>query len=221
MVSSVARPLVTSAPIGIASGSITMSSMAMPYSVVATLTIFSTRSRRLSGSMGISSTSLGSATTAASYFLTSGRICSIRSSSAVIELTSALPLYADSPASSASTTEESMHRGRSVSDWIIVTTLESSSASSTRGTPMFTSRTSAPPSTCDLTSRSTAERSPALIWSWKIRRPVGLIRSPIRQNRCSRPMTTSRVADRSLVSCIGAFMQAPWRAGRTAATWPS
>ena len=86
-----ATQLVVSAPIGIASGSITMSSIAMPYSVVATSTIFLTSSSRLSGSIGISSSSLGSAMTAASYFLTSGRICSIRSSSAVIELTSARP----------------------------------------------------------------------------------------------------------------------------------
>ena len=69
----------------------TMSSIAMPYSVVATSTILPTSSRRLSGSIGISSASLGSAMTAASYFLTSGRIAAIRSSSAVIELTSARP----------------------------------------------------------------------------------------------------------------------------------
>ncbi len=194
----------------------------MPYSVVATCTILSTRRSRFSGSIGISSTSLGRAITAAPYFLTSGRICSIRSSSAVIELTSALPLYAESPASSASTTDESMHRGRSVSVWIIVTTLWSSSASSTSGTPMFTSSTSAPPSTWALTSRSTADRSPALIWSWKMRRPVGLIRSPIRQNRCCRPMTTSRVADRSRVSCMGAgIRQEPWNACRRGVPWPS
>ena len=45
------------------------------------------------------------------------------------------------------------------------------------------SRTSAPPSTCALTSRSIAEKSPARSCSWKMRRPVGLIRSPMREKR--------------------------------------
>ena len=80
-----------SAPIGIASGSITMSAWAMPYSVVATSMIFWVSRIRFSASIGISSWSLGSAMIAASYFLTSGRIAAIRSSSAVIELTSARP----------------------------------------------------------------------------------------------------------------------------------
>ena len=92
--------------------------------------------------------SLGSAMTAAPYFFTSGRISSIRSSSAVTELTSALPSYAASPASSASTTEESMHSGRSVSSWMSLTARESRSASSVSGTPMLTSSTCAPPATC-------------------------------------------------------------------------
>jgi hypothetical protein len=122
---------------------------------------------------------------AASYFLTSGRIAASRSSSAVTELTSARPWYADRPASSASTTEESMQIGRSVMPWIRVIALESSSGSSVSGTPMLTSRTSAPPATCAATSRSMAERSPARSCSWKIRRPVGLIRSPMRQKRWS------------------------------------
>ena len=63
----------------------------MPYSVVATSKILRVSTSRFSDSIGISSESLGSAITAASYFLTSGRICSIRSSSAVIELTRARP----------------------------------------------------------------------------------------------------------------------------------
>ncbi len=63
----------------------------MPYSLVATSTMCCTSSRRRSASIGISSASLGRAMIAASYFLTSGRISAIRSSSAVIELTSARP----------------------------------------------------------------------------------------------------------------------------------
>ena len=91
IVSIVTSELPVSAPIGMASGSITMSASAMPYSSVATRMIFSVSTRRLSASIGISSWSLGSAMIAASYFLTSGRIAAIRSSSAVIELTSARP----------------------------------------------------------------------------------------------------------------------------------
>ena len=92
IVSRVTSEVVVSAPIGIASGSITMSAWAMPYSVVATSMIFWVSRIRFSASIGISSWSLGSAMIAASYFLTSGRIAAIRSSSAVIELTSARPL---------------------------------------------------------------------------------------------------------------------------------
>ena len=91
MHSMVTSEVPVSAPIGMASGSMTMSAWAMPYSVVATRMIFAVRSRRLSASIGISSWSLGRAMIAASYFFTSGRIAAIRSSSAVIELTSARP----------------------------------------------------------------------------------------------------------------------------------
>ena len=85
-----------------------------------------------------------------------------------------------------------MQIGRSASSCTIVIALASSSGSSVSGTPMLMSRTSAPPSTCALTSRSIAEKSPARSCSWKIRRPVGLIRSPIRVKRVSWPMTCSR-----------------------------
>ena len=91
IVSSVVLTTSWSAPIGMASGSITMSAAAMPYSFVATSMILRVSTIRFSTSIGISSESLGSAMIAASYFFTSGRICSIRSSSAVIELTSARP----------------------------------------------------------------------------------------------------------------------------------
>ena len=63
----------------------------MPNRPVATSMILRARSRRLRGSSGISSSSLGSAMTAAPYFFTSGRMASSRSSSAVTEFTSALP----------------------------------------------------------------------------------------------------------------------------------
>ena len=102
-----------------------------------------------------------------------------------------------------------MQIGRSVSDCTSWIALASSSGSSVSGTPMLTSRTSAPPSTWAFTSRSIAERSPARSCSWKIRRPVGLIRSPIRQNRCPWPITTSLVADRRMVSCGSAVMRGP------------
>src|SRR6185369_11896459 len=80
-----------SAPTGMASGSITMSSIGILYVPVALPMSLRTSSRRRAGSSGISSSSFGSPITAAPYFFTIGRMASIRSSSAVTELTSALP----------------------------------------------------------------------------------------------------------------------------------
>src|SRR4029077_5251264 len=80
-----------SAPTGMASGSITMSSTSILYFSVATWISLRVSSRRRAGSSGISSSSFGSPITAAPYFFTIGRMASIRSSSAVTELTSALP----------------------------------------------------------------------------------------------------------------------------------
>ena len=91
IVSSVRSTIVVSAPTGMASGSITMSSSGRPCRPVATSTILRTSSRRRCGSSGISFSSFGSAITAAPCRLTSGRMASSRSSSAVTELTSALP----------------------------------------------------------------------------------------------------------------------------------
>ncbi|CAB4994253.1 unannotated protein [freshwater metagenome] len=80
-----------SAPIGIASGSMMMSSIGMPYLPVAVSTMWRTSSSLRIGSSGISNSSFGRAITAAPYFFTRGRMSSMRSSSAVMELTSALP----------------------------------------------------------------------------------------------------------------------------------
>ena len=91
IVSSVRIPCPVSAPTGMASGSITMSSMAIPYLPVATSMSLRASSTRRAGSSGISSSSLGRPMTAAPYLRTSGRIAASRSSSAVTELTSALP----------------------------------------------------------------------------------------------------------------------------------
>jgi hypothetical protein len=91
IVSSVLSPSVVSAPTGMASGSMTMSSMAMPYRPVATSMTLRASSTRRRGSSGISSSSLGRAMIAAPCLATSGRIASSRSSSAVTELTRALP----------------------------------------------------------------------------------------------------------------------------------
>ena len=100
--------------------------------------------------------------------------------------------------------EESRQSGRSVSDWISLTAATISSASSASGAPMFTSRTIAPPATCWATSISTRDRSPRRSCSWKIRRPVGLIRSPMMQNGRPAPITTSLLAERSTVSMADA-----------------
>ncbi len=91
IVSSVRIPWPVSAPTGMASGSITMSSTPISYWPAATSMILRASSTRRRGSTGISSSSLGSPMTAASYRFTSGRIAASRSSSAVTELTSALP----------------------------------------------------------------------------------------------------------------------------------
>ena len=80
-----------SAPTVIASGSITMSSSAIPYSSTATRAIFRVISRRSSTVIGMPVSSFASAITAAPWRLTSGRIASRRSSSPVTELTRALP----------------------------------------------------------------------------------------------------------------------------------
>ena len=76
---------------------------------------FATANRTLTSS-DIPASSFEIATTAQSYFLTSGNTRSRRSSSPVTEFRSARPWYAASPASSASTIDESMHSGASVTD---------------------------------------------------------------------------------------------------------
>src|ERR1035441_4457370 len=100
--------------------------------------------------------------------------------------------------------EESMTSGRSVSCWISVTACLISAASSASGAPMFTSSSMAPPATCSLTSISTRDRSPWRSCSWKIFRPVGLIRSPMIANGWSSPIRTVLVAEDRMV-CTGMF----------------
>src|SRR4051794_26546752 len=128
--------------------------------------------------------------TAAPCLATSGRISSSRSSSPVTEFTSALPSYTASPASSASTTEESMQIGRSVAFWTACSMFWSSSASSTSGIPALTSSMSAPASVWATASAVTVDRSPPRSCSANALRPVGLIRSPMMQKGCSGPIVT-------------------------------
>ena len=97
-----------------------------------------------------------------------------------------------------------MTSGRSVSPWMSGTTCRMSSVSSASGAPMFTSSSMAPPATCSLTSISTRDRSPWRSCSWKIFRPVGLIRSPMIANGWSSPIRTVLVAEDSMV-CTGWF----------------
>src|SRR5215218_997520 len=87
-------------------------------------------------------------------------------------------------------TEESMQIGASVVSWTSLSIFDSSSASSTSGMPALTSSTSAPASICALVSTVTVVRSPPRSSSANRLRPVGLIRSPMMQNGCSRPITT-------------------------------
>ena len=92
-----------------------------------------------------------------------------------------------------------MTSGRSVSSWISVTARVIRAASSASGVPMFTSSSMAPPATCSLTSISTRDRSPLRSCSWKIFRPVGLIRSPMIANGWSSPIRTVLVAEDRMV----------------------
>ena len=103
-------PAVAMAPIGMTSGSTTMSWAGMPKSA-ARWTIFLATAKRTSGSSEMPVSSLEMATTATLYFLISGRTFSSRSSSPVTELTSGRPLAVCRPASSAPGTDESMQSG--------------------------------------------------------------------------------------------------------------
>src|SRR5262249_22154648 len=188
------------------SGSMTTSSGLMPWSPAAE-TIFLAISSRASGSISIVSP-FASPITAAPCLATSGRIASSRSSSAVTELTSALPSYADRPASSASTMDESMQIGRSVSSCTIGIAFAISPTSSARGAAPLTSSMPAV-AVCCATSVSICDRSSACSCAWNPFRPVGLIRSPMMQNGCSGPMTT--VLDRDWRTVSTCF---PFGAGR-------
>ncbi len=84
------RPAVGIAPIGMRSGSTMTSSRGIPWSSARSTIRFATPNRT-SGSSLIPVSSLLIATTAAPYFLTSGRTRSRRSSSPVTLLTRALP----------------------------------------------------------------------------------------------------------------------------------
>ena len=84
------RPAPPIAPIGITSGSTTMSCGAMPCSAAA-CTIFSATANRTSGSSLIPVSSFVIATTAAPCLATSGSTLSMRSSSPVTEFTNGLP----------------------------------------------------------------------------------------------------------------------------------
>ena len=106
------------APMGIISGSTTMSWAGMPKSA-ARSTIFLATAKRISGSIEMPVSSLEMATTGTLYFLTSGRTSSSRSSSPVTEFSSGRPSQAWRPASSAPGTLESMQSGMSTRPWII------------------------------------------------------------------------------------------------------
>ena len=84
------RPAVDIAPIGMTSGSTTMSEAGIPWSAARSTIRFAT-ANRTSGSSLIPESSLLIATTAAPYLRMSGRTRSSRSSSPVTELTRALP----------------------------------------------------------------------------------------------------------------------------------
>ena len=193
-------PAVPMAPMGMTSGSTTMSAAAMPWSA-ALFTIRCATEKRTSGSSLMPVSSLEMATTAAPYLATRGSTRSITSSSPVTELTRGLPWYTASPASSASMMDESIDSGTSTTLCTSCTARASSAGSSASGMPALTSSMCAPAATCATASASTRLKSPAFISSASSLRPVGLMRSPIITKGRSKPIVTSRVADDTTV-CV-------------------
>src|SRR3954451_17773446 len=94
-------PACDSAPMGMTSGSTTMSERGMPWSAARSTIRFAT-ANRTSGSIEIPVSSLLMATPAAPYLRTSGRTRSRRSSSPVTELSSGFPRETARPAPRAS-----------------------------------------------------------------------------------------------------------------------
>ena len=158
--------------------------------------------KRTSGSSEIPVSSFEIATTAAPYLATRGSTRSICSSSPVTELTRGLPLYTASPASSASTIDESMESGTSTTDCTSWMARASRAGSSARGIPALTSSIWQPASTWAMASASTRLKLPSFISAASSLRPVGLIRSPIITNGRSNPITTSLVAELKTVWVI-------------------
>jgi len=101
--------------------------------------------------------------------------------------------------------EESIDSGTSVSDCTSSIVSARMRGSSAMGIPAFTSSIWAPASTWAMASALTRLKSPAAISAASSLRPVGLIRSPIRQNGRSKPMTTSLVAEEMTVSVMSGW----------------
>ena len=116
--------------------------------------------------------------------------------------------------------EESRQSGRSQTLWMSFTAATISSVSSASGAPMLTSSIIAPPATCWATSISILDRSLLRSCSWKILRPVGLIRSPTMQNGFSPPILSSRLAERRTVSIRAPSKRAPSHVDGAAVPWP-
>src|SRR5450759_2774114 len=161
--------------------------------------------KRSSGTIEIPVSSLAMPITAAPCFLTSGKMRSMRSSSAVTELTSALPWYAERPASSASMIEESMQIGRSQTSVTALIAAMSIAAASSAGMPAFTSSMCAPAAACAIASERTRSILPSFISAARTLRPVGWMRSPMITKGRSPDTTTSRPRELSRVSKLAFF----------------
>ena len=98
--------------------------------------------------LGMPFSSRVSPTTAAPYFLTSGRMFCSDASSPLTELTMGLPLYTRSAASMTAGMVESSCKGVPPMDWSAFTVRIIMPFSSMPGIPTFTSKRSAPASTC-------------------------------------------------------------------------
>ena len=141
-------------------------------------------SKRFCAHAGIPSSSMVSPTTLAPYFFTAGRILSITAASPFTEFTIATPFTARRAARITAGSVESICKGRSITDCSSLITSTIISFSSIPGSPTFTSRISAPPSTSSMAIARISSIRCSCRAAFMRLFPVGLMRSPITCTSC-------------------------------------
>ena len=171
--------------------SIQISDLGMPTAIAASMIRFAMAT--LSCHVrGIPFSSMQRPTTAAPYFLHSGKTASNDARLPLTEFTAALPFTARSPAAMATGSEESICTGKSLTACTARTARAIISASSSPGRPTFTSRISAPASCWAMARDATASMSPWRSACCSVFFPVGLMRSPM---TCTPSVATALVAE--------------------------